>query len=298
MLAKFLLTLVASLAIACSDPDARRAIDPADGGAGGQSGGNAGTSGSAAGKAGSNHCGVGHFGVSSRTETGGLGGGSADDTALIVPTGLKVTPRPGINSVFNVIALTLKIGPNGAELYAAIRHDGEGVACNPSFSVELRDKDDLTVGTGVTGLLPWRFYRFKDGSDAIAGCLAPGDVTMVAIPKLSLDVPIEVVDNAVYQSNYWGNLDLDAIDGVGLADVKAVTLGTGATYTGILVNGLDVELSNPTVAVFPFNSVGRPLGVAYGSGSITLRPCGTWNFETSAISEAGVGFDAFPMGGP
>jgi len=29
-----------------------------------------------------------------------------------------------------------------------------------------------------------------------------------------------------------------------------------------------------------------------------LQPCGTWNFETSAVSETGVAYDAYPMGGP
>jgi len=261
MLAKSLLTLAALSVVACSSSD------------GGQ-------------------C-AGRFRVSSRADTGGLGG-DAGDTALIVPASLNVIPRPGINSVFNIIALTLKLGSNGAELYAAVRNDGDVVACNPSFSVDLRDKDDLTLGTGVSGLLSWRFYRF---TDTIASCLAPGDVTMVAIQSLSLDAPIEAVVSAVYQSNYWGNLDIVAIDGVGLTGVKAVARSPGVAYTGSLVNGLDVELSNPTVAVFPLNAVGRPLGVAYGSGSVVLPRCGTWDFETSP-SEAGVGFDAYPMGGP
>jgi hypothetical protein len=63
------------------------------------------------------------------------------------------------------------------------------------------------------------------------------------------------------------------------------------------VNGLDQPLSNPTVAIYPLNDVGRPLGVAYGSATLDIAPGGTWNFETNTTSDAGVGFDAYPLGG-
>ena len=243
------------------------------------------------------HCTASGLPISGIVETGGLGGDTGDH-ALIVPQGMAVTPRPGINSVFNVTALTLRAGPNGAELYAAVRNDGQVIACNPSFSVELRDKDDQTIGTGVSGLITRSFYLFKDGSGTIAGCAAPGEGTMVAILRLPLDAPIENVVNVVYQSNYWANLELTALDGVSLTGVEAVARSTGVAYTGALVNGLGTTLTGPTVAVFPVNSVGRPLGVAYGSSpALVLEPCGTWHFETSAISEPGVGYDAYPMGG-
>jgi hypothetical protein len=270
MLAKSLLSVAALVSIACSDGD-----PPAPA-----------------------RCAAHAQRVTGAIEMGDLGGGTGGD-ALIVPRGLEVTPRPGINSVFNVIALTLQLGPDGAELYAAVKNDGQVVACNPSFSVELRDKDDQTVGAGVSGLMSRRFYEFlTDGVPTLAGCVAPGEVTMVAVVRLSLDTPIEQVRSAVYQSNYWANLELTAVDGVSLASVKATAGGTGVSYTGVLVNELDTELTNPTVAVFPLNAAGRPLGVAYGGGSVVLPRCGTWDFETSAISPAGAAFDAYPMGGP
>jgi hypothetical protein len=216
----------------------------------------------------------------------------------IAPAGLVVTPRPGINSVFKVVALTLLSGANGPELYASVKNDGDLVACNASFAVDLHDQDDQVVGSGVSGLMVRRFYRLTDGSGNVAGCVAPGDVTKVAITNLSLDPPSANVRSVVYQSNYWGNLPIEAIDGVSLTGVASVTLGAGVAYTGTLVNGLDMELSNPTVAVFPLNTAGRPLGVAYGGSSVVLPPAGTWAFETSTVTDAGVGFDAYPMGGP
>jgi len=227
----------------------------------------------------------------------GTGGGGMGDTALIAPGALDVSARPGINSVFNVIALTLRPASGGAELLAAVRNDGDIAACNPYFSAELHDKDDQTVGSGISGLMVRRFYRFTDGTDTIAGCVAPGDVTMVAITDLSLSPPIEDVRSVVYASGYW-MLDVVAIDGVSLSQVQAVNRNGGVAYTGALVNGLDVALSHPTVAIFPINAVGRPLEVAYGGAMLEVPPGGTWDFETNTVSEAGVGYDAYPMGGP
>jgi hypothetical protein len=243
------------------------------------------------------HCKAGGIPLSGIVETGSLGGDTGGNT-LFVPEGIEVTARPGLNSVFNVFALTLQPGPNGAELYAAVRNDGDVLACNASFSVELRDKDDQVLGAGVSGLMSRHFYRLSDGSGTIAGCVAPGEVTKVAIQSLSLDAPIGDVQRAVYQSNYWANLGVVAIEGVSLTGVETVTRSTAVAYTGALFNGLDTTLSDPTVAVYPVNAVGRPLGVAYAGSSLVLQPCGSWDFETSAVNQTGVGYDAYPMGGP
>jgi hypothetical protein len=242
-------------------------------------------------------CGNGAAAVTSIAMGGGSAVGGMSDDALIVPKDLDVTPRPNINGAFNVVALTLRQGSSGAELYAAVRHDGDGLVCNPYFSVELRDQDDQTVGTGISGLMIRRFYRLTDGSGTVVGCVAPGDVTMVAIPTLALDTPIAAVRSVVYSSGDWV-LDVAAINGISVTQVKALNRGDGVAYTGALVNGLDTPLSHPTVAIFPVNAVGRPLAVAYGGGMADIPPCGSWNFETNAVNDPGVGYDAYPMGGP
>ena len=229
-----------------------------------------------------------------------MGGGSAlsDDQRFFVPERMAISPRPVINSAFNVIALTLQQGTAGAELFAAVRNDGDGAACNPYFSAELHDQDDQTIGAGISGLMVRRFYRFTDGTDTIAGCVGPGDVTMVALTDLSLTTAIEAVKSVVYASGYWFLPDVVAIDGVSLQQVKAVSRSGGVAYAGALVNGLDAAISHPTVAVFPLNAVGRPLAVAYDGAMLEVPPGGTWAFETNTVSQAGVGFDAYPMGGP
>src|SRR4051794_33258379 len=94
MLAKSRLPLIALFVVACSD-----------------------------GTPAAEQCATGNLPVSGSVATGGPGGSTGGDS-LIVPDGLEVSPRPGINSVFNVTALTLKPTPNGADLYAAVRNDG------------------------------------------------------------------------------------------------------------------------------------------------------------------------------
>jgi len=276
LLANFLLVSAASCFVACSSSEMHGA--PSSTGA------------------------AGALGVRGGAGVAGLAG-DTENNPIVVPAGLAVAPRVGNNSAFRVIALTLRQGAEGAELFAAVKNVGDGAGCNVSFSVVLYDKDGGTVGNGISGLLVRRYFELTDGSGNIAGCVAAGEVTMVAITSasLSLDVPIEEVSSLDYMSQYWTLTNVVPITGVSLEDVAAVTRGSGVAYTGTLINGLETEIGGPTVAVFPLDATGRPLAVAYGgssTSSIMVPPNGTWDFETSAVSEAGVSFDAYPMGGP
>jgi hypothetical protein len=217
--------------------------------------------------------------------------------ASIVPEGLDVTALPGGNGVFNVIGLTLRPGPSHGELYVALRNDGQTPACSPAFSVELFDKAEQSVAAAVGGLLVRRFYRLTDGSDTIAACVAPGEVTMVAITDLPADMVIEDVSRVVYWCNYWV-LDVVPGEGISIADVRTVAGAAGVAYAGTVVNGFDVPVSSPSVAIFPVNHVGRPLGVALGRGTAPVPPGGSWEFETSTVSDAGVAHAAYPASGP
>jgi hypothetical protein len=219
------------------------------------------------------------------------------DEPLIVPAGVIVSARPATNSAFGVVALTLREGASGAELFAAVRNDGKVPACNPSFSVELLDQDQQTLALGISGLMMQHFYRLTDGSRTIAGCAAPGEVTMVSITNLSLDTALADVRQVVYSSSYW-LLDVAAIDGIRVTEVRPALSSTGVAYTGVLSNGLDVPLGNPSVAIFPLTSVGRPLGVAFGSGTALVPPGGSWRFETNTVSDPGADYAAFPTTSP
>jgi hypothetical protein len=219
----------------------------------------------------------------------------AGDDALIVPEGLSVTALAGGNGVLDVIALTLRNGPSHTELYAALRNDGDVPACDAALSVELFDTTEQSLAAGIGGLLTQHFYRLTDGSNSIAACVGPGDVTMAALTDLPSDIAIEEVGYVIYRCPYFA-LDVVPIDGLTISQVKSVTGSAGTAYTGRLVNGLDVAVSNPSVTVFPVNRVGRPLGSAAGSGSVEIPPGGSWAFETNTVGTPGVDHAAYPAG--
>jgi hypothetical protein len=228
---------------------------------------------------------------------GGEGGASVNepppDDLLIAPAGLNLTARSGGCGVLSMVGLTLRRGTDKSELYAALQNDGARPACSPSFSVEILDEVDQPLATGLGGLLVDRFYRLTDGSDMVAGCVGPGEIAMVAITDLPAELTPESVGRVVYGCNFW-MLDVSPIAGISITDLKVVARDGGASYTGALFNGLDVALSRPSVAIFPLNRVGRPLGVAFGSGAVDVPPGGSWQFETNTVTESGVGSAAYP----
>jgi hypothetical protein len=222
------------------------------------------------------------------------GGTIAGDDSRIVPEGLDATAKPGGCGSLDLVALTLQRG----ELYAALKNAGAAPACSPVFSVELFDADQQFLATGLGGLLVQRFYRAADAAGSVVACVAPGDTTMVAITDLPSDIVVEDVAHVVYWCNYWAVDDAAALAGISITDVRAVTREEGVAYTGTLVNALEVALSGPSVAIFPLNRVGRPLGVALGVGVDEVLPGGSWQFETNTVHDAGVDRAAYPAHGP
>jgi hypothetical protein len=217
---------------------------------------------------------------------------------LIVPAGLGVTAKPGGCGPLELAALTLQRGPSSGELYAALKNTGNTPACSPAFSVEMFDADEEFLATGLGGLLVQRFYRATDGSGTVAACVASGDTTMVAITDVPSDVVVEQVRHIVYWCNYWAVADATPVAGISITDVRTVARDDGAAYTGTLVNALEVALNSPSVAVFPLNRVGRPLGVALGSGMDEVPAGGSWPFETSTVRDPGVDRAVYPARGP
>lgn len=219
------------------------------------------------------------------------------DDALIAPEGLEVAAHPGGCGVLNLFALTLDQGRSNGELYVALKNEGTTPACSPAFSVELFDKADQSLAMRVGGLLVRRFYRLTDGSNTTAACVGPGDVTMVALTDLPAEIAIADVGRVEYWCNFWA-LDVTPIDGFRISDVQTVQRDAGVAYTGELANGFDVAVSGPSVAVFPVNRVGRPLGVAFGRGGLELPAGDSWAFETDTVDTPGVAHAAYPAGGP
>jgi hypothetical protein len=307
MLAKSLLILAVLLPVlGCSD-------DPA---APGGSAGSAGVPSAVAGAAGGPAVGAGNGGMSAAGSGGtsvAAGGGGASEAgssgadpdgseeyisphAEIAPEGLTVTAHPGGCGIMKLTALTLQRGAENGEVYAALKNEGSTPACAPALTFNAFDRDEQTIATGVSGVLLHRFYRLSDGSGTMAACVGPGDVGMVAITDLDPELVADVA-RIEFWCTFW-SLAVDAVGELDVIDVEPVARDGGVAYTGSLVNGLDVPVSTPSVAVLPLSSGGRPIGVARASGTQQLLPGASWEFETGVVPDGGADSAAYPTRGP
>jgi hypothetical protein len=216
-----------------------------------------------------------------------------EDDALIVPEGLDVTALAGGNGVLTLIALTLREGASGLELFAALKNEGERPACAAALSVELFDQSEQSLAAGIGGLHSAHFYRLTDGSGSLAACVGPGEVSMAALRDWPAELALEDVRFLVYRCPYFA-LDVVPIAGLSLRQLKSARRGSGTAFTGTVVNELDVAVRNPSVTVFPVNPVGRPLGAALGSATLELPAGGRWAFETDSVEVPGVDYVAYP----
>jgi hypothetical protein len=222
-------------------------------------------------------------------------GAAGEHDERILPDDLSVTALAGGNGVLDVVALTLRKGPSGTELYATLKNNGDRPACDAALAVELFDKAEDSIAAGIGALWTQHFYRLTDGSGTIAACAGPGDVSLAYLTDLPSEIAIDDVGTVVYRCPYFA-LDVEPIPGLSLDHVMSVTRSTGSAYTGRFVNSLDVAVNNPSVAVFPVNRVGRPLGVATGSGSNESPPGGSWTFETNTVDARVVDYVAYATG--
>jgi hypothetical protein len=197
--------------------------------------------------------------------------------------------------VLELVALTLRSGRDATQLHVAVRNGGDTPACSAAVSVELFDAEERSLAAGIGGLLTQRFYRLTDGSEDIAACIGPGDVSMAAVLDLPADLVIDDVKSIVYRCPYFA-LDVAAIEGIAIRQAMRVTDDAGTRFTGTFVNGLEVAVTNPSVTVFPINRAGRPLGAAIGSAALELPPGGRWVFETSRVDAPGADFVVYPAG--
>ena len=60
--------------------------------------------------------------------------------------------------------------------------------------------------------------------------------------------------------------------------------GSASAFEGTLRNGSPITVSNPSVAIFPLNRVGRPLGAGLASETRALART-VWDFELFAAEE-------------
>jgi hypothetical protein len=221
--------------------------------------------------------------------------GQDADTTLVLPESLSVIPLAGGNGVLDMIALTLRSGSSGTEIYAALRNDDVSVeACDPGLSVALYDKTGQPMGTWIGSLNTIHSYQVPDSGD-IASCVGPGDVTMAALTGLPADLVIDDVGTIVYRCVYFAMDDITPIDGVVVSQLASVTMDGGTAFTGTLVNDFDAAVSTPSVTVFPVTPAGRPLAVAISIGDAgDVDAGGSWAFQTSAVDVPVASYVAYP----
>ena len=84
--------------------------------------------------------------------SGGMAAAPGDDR-LFVPEGLPNMPREGeVGVTLKLVAWTLVQGPTAAELYAAIRNDGNAPSCEAGMMTDFIDKAGQTVATVGTAV--------------------------------------------------------------------------------------------------------------------------------------------------
>jgi hypothetical protein len=233
---------------------------------------------------------------------GGAGGTARPDGAsdggdpLIVPQGLSVSLEQGGAGTLSLYALTLRDGPDGVDLYAALTNNGNDLACDAALKVTLYDKAGQPLGNYINGLYTSQFYLYalSDASTTIAACVSPGHVAMTKVSTMTPSLTVADVGSIVYYYAYFA-LTATPLAGLTVGPVSTVTTdGGGTAYAGTVTNHLDQAVSGPSVAIFSLSPSGRPLALTTVSDSSQVPSGSTWSFQTSAIDTPGTGYAAFP----
>ena len=221
------------------------------------------------------------------------GGGADGDARRFVPEGLTLSEENGEGGL-TLVALTLVQGASSAELYAAIKNEGDAPACSPGMTIDFLDGSDQVVSSAGTSVQSAQFYRLDNGTGAAIPCIAPGEIGMTAATTLPASVVIADLGALKYQFPAFGVPDIVAIDAFRVSGVRTVSVAGGSAYQGTFINQLAVGVTEAKVSLFPVNRVGRPLAVTSSSATTEVAPGGSWSFESSAVADLGVGHVDFP----
>jgi hypothetical protein len=226
------------------------------------------------------------------TTSGGMAGEPGDDL-VSVPEGLSNTLLDGeVVGGLTLIAFTLIQGSTGAELYSAVRNDGQTPACEAGMTTYFIDKSRQVVTTVGSVFDSGRFYRVSGG--AIIRCVDPGQIAMAGTTNLPAEIVIGELGSLQHAFPAFTVDNIVAIDALTVNDVEVVSTVAGNAYTGTLSSALDTTASGPSVAIFPVNRVGRPLGRVTASSTTDLPAGGSWMFQTSTVNDRGVDYAAYP----
>jgi hypothetical protein len=111
------------------------------------------------------------------------------------------------------------------------------------------------------------------------------------------ELPNEIViEKLGYLQHRFPAFTIDGIvpiEGLDVSDVQTIAKTDGKLYTGKLSNRFDKTVTDPSVAIFPMNRVGRPLGVATSKTTTDIPPGSSWSFESTDVTDLGVGYVAY-----
>lgn len=262
------------------------------------SGGSTGLGGNEAGALSTGGAGGGTSGGESAGRAGreepGVGGDVREAEARFVPQ-LQVSALPGGRGVFDLTALTVRKVDGATQAFATVLNDGEVPACSGSMTLQFFDADEVALDIGIGALLAQHFFVRTDGSNALAACVGPGDVSVVAITDLDPELRLADIRSVVYRTTYFALDVVASSGGLPIDDVKATERTEGTAYVGTLSNRFDMPIYSPTATVYPVNRLGRVLGMAVASTPDEVAPGGDFRFETNAIpTTPSVGYYAFP----
>jgi len=227
---------------------------------------------------------------------GGDRGGTPGDDQPFVPAGLPNTTTEPAGGWLTMVAFTLVQEATAPALYVAVRNDSETPACNVGMLTDFFDKDGYPV-TSV-GVPVWSESYYRLGPDTIFNCIDPGQIGMAAARTLPADLVIADLGYLTHSFPGFIVQDIVPIEGPAVSGVKAKTTAAGTLYTGRFSNGFDVAVTAPSVAVFPVNRVGRPLGVASSTGATDVPAGSSSMFETSVVADPGVAYQAYAAATP
>jgi hypothetical protein len=261
----------------------------------GCSGGSHGDATESSGAPGSAGAGGASVGAAGQGGAAGVDAGVDGDDRLFVPEGLPNTNQNGQDVGLVLVAFTLVPGVNGPSFYAAVQNVWPTPLCEAGMMIAFYDSAGQLMGSAASVLQSGRFYQVTDGSGAIIPCVDPGQIAMTGEMALPDTIVFDQVGSLQHLFPSF-NVGVTPVGGLTVTGIETVASGQGTTYTGTVVNDLGSTLSGPSVAIFPVNRVGRPLGMATASATTDLAPGETWTFQTDAVDDPGVDQVAYATG--
>jgi hypothetical protein len=219
----------------------------------------------------------------------------AGDDQLFVPADLPNTNQDGQDEGLVLVAFTLVEEATGPAFYAAVQNVLSTPLCEAGMMIQFYDQSGQNVGSAAGVLQSGEFYQLNDGSGTIIPCIGPGQIAMTGVTGLPDTIVIDQLGSLVHLFPSF-NVGVVPAGNLTITGIQTTTGAAGTSYSGIVDNGIGSTLSNPSVAVFPVNRVGRPLGMATASTTADLPAGATWTFQTGAVGDPGVGQAAYGSG--